>query len=247
MLNRLALFVVLSLITSNLLAGTEERTIHQTFALNAGGRVELSNVNGDVTITGWDKNQVDMKATKRGPSQNLDLVEIRTNSTPERLTIETKYPHLKRNTDVSVSYVLMVPKSAILDSIDNVNGGISVSGVENEIRMNTVNGTAEIQGSKASLDAGTVNGRIDVTWTDFPRNGNIKLQTVNGSLKLRLPQNINADVHAESLNGSIETEFPMTVSGRFISRKLSGKIGQGGTSINLSTVNGSIDILKAQR
>jgi DUF4097 and DUF4098 domain-containing protein YvlB len=245
MQNRLGLFLVLIFISSSLFAATEERTIHQTFALNASGRIDVSNVNGDITITGWDKNQVDMKATKRGPAENLDLVEIVTNSTPQRFSAETKYPRFKNNTDVSVRYEFMVPKSAILDEINNVNGEISITGVENEIRISTVNGAAEVQGTKSSLSAETVNGRIEVAWIDFPRNGNVDMQTVNGSLKLRLPGNANADVHAASLNGSIESEFPMTVQGRFISKKLTGKIGAGGTSIDLNTVNGSINILKS--
>jgi Toastrack DUF4097 len=217
MQNRLGLFLVLIFISSSLFAATEERTIHQTFALNASGRIDVSNVN----------------------------VEIVTNSTPQRFSAETKYPRFKNNTDVSVRYEFMVPKSAILDEINNVNGEISITGVENEIRISTVNGAAEVQGTKSSLSAETVNGRIEVAWIDFPRNGNVDMQTVNGSLKLRLPGNANADVHAASLNGSIESEFPMTVQGRFISKKLTGKIGAGGTSIDLNTVNGSINILKS--
>jgi DUF4097 and DUF4098 domain-containing protein YvlB len=209
--------------------------------------VELSNVNGDVTIRGWEKNEVDMKATKRGPAEYLDLVQIEMDSTAERLSIETKYPRFRsKERNVSVTYELMVPKHATLDAIHNVNGAIEVSGVEGELKINTVNGSAEIEGSKSTVRAETVNGKITARWFEFPKQGDVNMHTVNGGLKLHLPDNASADVKASSLNGSIHTDFPITVQGRFISRKLSGRIGEGGTSIDLSTVNGSIDILKTK-
>jgi DUF4097 and DUF4098 domain-containing protein YvlB len=239
----LALMMFLSSFIS---AATEERVIHQTFDLNARGTVELSNVHGDVTIRGWDKNQVDMKATKKGSSEVLDEVEIRIHNTPEYLSIETKYPKRQRNTNVSVTYELMVPKHAKLDPITNVNGGIEVTGVQGEIRINTVNGSAEMNGTTSSLEAETVNGNITAKWNEFPADGIVKMRTVNGSLELELPSNANADVEASSVNGSIRTDFPITVQGRFLSRKLEGKIGGGGSNIDLSTVNGAIDIVKAK-
>ena len=239
--------VLLLLVSPNVFAATEERVIHQTFELNELGTVELSNVNGDVTIRGWDKKQVDIKATKRGPAEFLDDIEIEIDASPERLTIETKYPRTRRETHVSVEYELMVPKHAKLDSITNVNGAIDVAGVQGEIRINTVNGSAEMNGTTSSVDAETVNGNITAKWIEFPSNGAVKMRTVNGSLELELPSNANADVEASSMNGSIHTDFPITVQGRFLSRKLEGKIGNGGSNIDLSTVNGAIDILKTKR
>ena len=36
---------------------------HRTVTLNANGRVSLENINGNVEITGWDKNEVQIEAT----------------------------------------------------------------------------------------------------------------------------------------------------------------------------------------
>jgi DUF4097 and DUF4098 domain-containing protein YvlB len=240
------LTLAIVLIATSVLAKTEERVVHQTFSLNENGTVDLSNVNGDITIRGWDKNAVDMTATKKGRAEDLDLVEIEIDATPARLTIETKYPRRHRSTDVSVRYELMVPRKAELDTISNVNGGVEVSGVEGEIHLSTVNGSAELEGSKSSVRAISVNGSVTARLLEFPANGNVKLETVNGSLELQIPANANANVEASSLNGSIHTDFPITVQGRFLSRKLQGKIGDGGTSIDLSTVNGAIDIMKTK-
>jgi DUF4097 and DUF4098 domain-containing protein YvlB len=243
MLYRITFFLSFALfLSANLFAATEERTIHKTFPLQAGRTVSLKIVNGDVTIRGWDKNEVDLKATKRGPADKLDLVEIQMDSTPQRLSVETKYPRFHSNTNVSVTYELSVPKSALMDEISNVNGGINISGIEGRMRINTVNGSADIAGSKSTIEAETVNGNITAKWTEFPKQGNVQMHTVNGRVQLQLPGSVNADVEASSLNGSIHTDYPITVERGFISKKLHGKIGAGGATINLKTINGEIDI-----
>jgi len=47
------------------------------------------------------------------------------------------------------------------------------------------------------------------------------------------------------LNGSIHTDYPITVESGFISKKIHGRIGSGGVTINLKTVNGGIDISRS--
>jgi DUF4097 and DUF4098 domain-containing protein YvlB len=73
-------------------------------------------------------------------------------------------------------------------------------------------------------------------------SGPLRFHTVNGSVTVTLPRNLNADLRAQTVNGAIETDFPITVSGRLTPRRLDGRIGQGGRSLTLETVNGSIRI-----
>jgi hypothetical protein len=46
------------------------------------------------------------------------------------------------------------------------------------------------------------------------------------------------------VNGSVESDFPITVRGRMNPRSLRGRIGEGGRDLDLTTVNGSIRLLK---
>jgi hypothetical protein len=46
---------------------TEE--FHQTYPFAANGRVSLSNINGPVHITAWDRNEVKLDAIKRANNQ----------------------------------------------------------------------------------------------------------------------------------------------------------------------------------
>ena len=53
---------------------------------------------------------------------------------------------------------------------------------------------------------------------------------------------LSANLDARTVNGSIESDFPITVSGRMNPRELHGQIGQGGRSLDVETVNGSIRV-----
>ena len=74
--------------------------------------------------------------------------------------------------------------------------------------------------------------------------GELRYNTVNGSIDLELPASLNADVELRTVNGDFETDFPMTLSGRVSPRHLSGKIGTGGRDLRATTVNGSIKLRK---
>jgi len=58
----------------------------------------------------------------------------------------------------------------------------------------------------------------------------MKLETVNGSIKLYLPDQAGANVAAETVNGSIHTDFPLTVEGKFGPKRLNGVLGKGGST-----------------
>jgi DUF4097 and DUF4098 domain-containing protein YvlB len=79
---------------------------------------------------------------------------------------------------------------------------------------------------------------------DWPNGASFK--TVNGEIELSLPSVVDANLHAETLNGSISSDFPITVTGQMSRRRLDGTIGNGGRELRLSTVNGSIKLLRAQ-
>ena len=65
---------------------------HRTVPLTAEGRVSLSNINGNVEITGWDKAEVQIDATKKArDQQRLDEANIDVDASSDSVRIETKY------------------------------------------------------------------------------------------------------------------------------------------------------------
>ena len=88
----------------------------------------------------------------------------------------------------------------------------------------------------------SVNGAINAYYSSLENVSEIHLKSVNGSISLGLPPSPNADVSVSTVNGGISTDFPLQVQGKFMGRHLDGKLGSGGTRIEISNVNGGVNI-----
>ncbi len=217
---------------------------HRTVSLPANGRVSLDNVNGNVEITGWNRNEVQIDAVKQArDQQRLDEARIEVETGGDSTKIHTQYPHDHTNNNpASVNYTLHVPQNARLDGISLVNGSLTVEKMMAEVDAKLVNGKAHIRDLSGEANISNVNGSIEANYASLNNVRQIKLKSVNGSIELGLPGSPNAEVKASSVNGGIKTDFPLTVQGAFSGRSLSGTLGSGGTRIELSTVNGSMHI-----
>jgi len=238
-----------SLAHATTLKFTEE--LHQTYPLNADGRLSLDNVNGTVHIHVWDRPEVKLDAVKRANSkERVDAVTIEVNADPDRLVIHTKNPPERKWSffnfgDISsVDYTLTVPPSVRLDKISDVNGRVDIDGVRGDVNASTVNGALKVEGLVADANLSTVNGSIHAAYTNLDAARYVSLKTVNGRVDLELPSDANADVYADTLNGSINSQFPsLPVNKHFpIGSNLKGTLGSGGASIKIHTVNGSISV-----
>ena len=109
---------------------------HRTVPLSANGRVSLENINGNVTITGWERNEVQIDAVKKArDQQKLDEARIEVDASSDSVQIKTKYPEYHNNNNpATVTYELHVPRNARLDHIDLVNGSLQVSQVQRRDR-----------------------------------------------------------------------------------------------------------------
>ena len=224
----------------------ETETIRQTYPLAADGTLHLENVNGDITITAWDKPEVSLEAEKRAKqTEDLAKITLEIESSPEKLSIKTKYPKtgwFKNNINASVRYRLMVPAGVRLQKIDSVNSDITVTGVEGAVNLDTVNGTITAQGLKADARLDSVNGSLRAEFASVENVHEVNLDSVNGRAEVTLPRGASAEIKADSVNGrvTIEQSIRLGQAGR---RSLSGSIGHGtGPRIVLDTVNGGIAI-----
>ena len=217
---------------------------HRTVPLPANGRVSIDNMNGDVEISGWDRNEVEIDAVKTARDrQRLDDTRIEVDSSSNSVEITTHYQeHFFNNNPASVHYTLHVPSKARIDRINLVNGSLTLQQLSGEIRANLVNGKLRASDLAGEGDLATVNGTIDANYSSLKDVREIKIKSVNGSINLTLPQSPNAQVSASAISGDITTDFPLTVKGHLVGKSLEGTLGSGGIRIELENVNGGIHI-----
>jgi len=234
---------------------TEE--FHQSYALTATGRVSIANINGNVHISAWDRNEVKVDAVKRAYSpERLSEVTIDVTNSADSVVIKTKYAERnqtfetrnRENNPASVEYTLTVPRGARIDSADLVNGSLDIEGVKGDVRVSLVNGEVKAGGLGGEVKVSTVNGAQEVNVTALDEAKGVTLNSVNGSIVLIVPSGANAQVRASTVHGAITNDFGLTVNeGQYVGRELKGQIGSGGPRIRLNNVNGSIAIKRGER
>jgi len=225
---------------------------NQTYPLTPTGRVSISNINGDVHISVWDRNEVKVDAVKRAHKpERLSEVTIEVNNTADSVLIKTKYPERnlnfegrnRENNPASVEYTLTIPRGARLDGAELVNGSLDIEGIQGDVQAALVNGEVKAGGLGGEVKLSTVNGAVEANVSRLTEAKSVNLSSVNGSIVLIVPSGASAQVRASTIHGGITNDFGLTVDdGQFVGHNLSGQIGSGGPRIRLNNVNGSIAI-----
>ena len=235
--------------------GDLRQEVSLSYPLTADGRFSLDNVNGPITITGWDQNEVEIKAIKHGGSQaEVDAVTIDADASADRVAIHTRHPSGERGFRWStvwpwirdqsheVDYTIHVPRRANLKDIGSVNGQITISGVGGNIKATTVNGQTKVTDAAGDLKLETVNGQITAELTRLGGSQEARFNAVNGTIKVTLPADADATVSASTVNGGLTSDFPeLKVVKEFpLGNHLVGTLSGGGAKVHAEAVNGTI-------
>jgi hypothetical protein len=233
--------------------GAFTEDFHQTYALTPDGRVEVDNINGDVHVSIWDRNEVKVDAVKFADSKDrLDDARIEVDSSKEHLSIRTKYRDHdltfnwgSHNNPPSDEYTLTVPRTVRLNEIKLINGSLDLTGVSGEVHASCINGRLEAHNLSGRAELSTINGHLEAKFDQLP-GSSVELKSVNGSVELTIPSDSKAEIEASTVSGGIENDFGLHVNNhRFVGHDLRGELGSGGPRIKLEDVNGRIQIRHA--
>lgn len=229
-------------------------------AVPAGRAIEIKGINGDVSATAAAGNEVEVIARKSGERSDPASVQIEVVEHSGGVTICALYPHRNGdraneclpgergrsnnyNNDVEVDFEVRVPRGVLFTG-KTVNGSVRANDMTADVKATTVNGSVRVR-TTGLAEASTVNGSINVRMGRANWDQTLAFETVNGAITLELPDDLNADVSASTVNGSLASDWPMTVRGRWGPKRMNGKIGSGGRELALETVNGDIELRKA--
>lgn len=131
-----------------------------------------------------------------------------------------------------------------------ISGDATLIGVSGQVESHTVSGDIEVVSRmlhRARLEAKS--GDIEVT-LQLSADGSLDADTINGDIVLMFGGEINATFDAETFSGDIETNFgpgAERTSEYLPGQELRFTAGDGGARVRLETLNGSIEILKAEQ
>ena len=244
---------------------TTER-FNRTVRIGATGSFELSNVAGDVTVTGGGGDQVRIDAVKRVRSRDqsnakalLDDLRIEISELPTRVEVRTMHPQNRRNYSGSVDYTITLPSGASA-SVKTVSGDVRVTNVKGELRAESVSGSVITSGAARLALAKSISGDVDVT--DAAGDTAVEVSTVSGNLTARglkartldlssvsgnvLVSNVTSDrATAKSVSGNIEYTGPLARTGRYEMNAHSGNVrlaisNTSGFELEATTFSGEV-------
>ena len=214
--------------------------------LAEGGRVEIININGPVTLSAGTAGTVEVHATisakaltEAGAREILAKGTIQETNEPAHVRVETMSPRGIHGS-YEVRYDVRVPADSQAD-ISVTNGPLKADGLNGKLKATAVNGHVDLTSMSGAIDCVVANGSLAVELTRV--TGDVRLELTNGRLSLELPASSKALLSARVVNGLLEVSgLPIEQpTGRRI-RSLEAALNGGGPPIDLRTTNGRLTI-----
>lgn len=223
--------------------------------LSSGEMIEVKGVRGNIRAEATTRNEVEVRAIKRGPKNEVGAVEISVIKHTEGVTICTLYPTRDprrpnqckpgeggdlqaQDSNVRVDFTVRVPSGVRFVGRTAV-GEIEARSLTSEVGAYTVNGDIQISTSSFAR-AKSVNGAITASIGSADWVKPISFETVNGDIDLTLPAKTDTDVKVETRRGKVTSELPIKVQGSFKPGQLVGSIGAGTRLLTVKTINGQV-------
>ena len=130
----------------------------------------------------------------------------------------------------------------------STNGSVKLTDVNGEISVETANGAIELNDVVGASRVQTTNGKIVATLSEAS-DGPMEFSVANGRIDLTLKSDFDADLEASTVHGSIniDDQFGIPVEKGVVGARARGKIGSGGPTLKLASVNGSIKSQSSDR
>ncbi len=222
-------------------------TWHRTYSLAPSGEVRITNTNGGIDVEGVDGGVVDVTAeriaraaTEAVARDLLPRVTIKESVSADGVSLETeRVSGILVGAAYLVAYHVRAPRSAAV-RIVTTNGSLSINRLDGRVTAQTVNGAFRGAHLGGGADVRSVNGTIDAQFAAVREN--IALTTVNGAIRLALPDTARVTVTATWINGTLNTSGLHFDGANQSRRRFEGRLNGGGTPIDIRTTNGRIRV-----
>jgi DUF4097 and DUF4098 domain-containing protein YvlB len=212
---------------------TAQQNITKRASVAPDATIEVSNVQGSVRITAWDKNEVELVAELESDKDELEF-----EASTRMVRIEVDRPNSRYGRDQEdANLTLRVPQGAHVIA-DTVSADITVTGVRGEQDLESVSGDVGTQAFDAPVSTASVSG--DVTVTGSGGKAAVKTENVSGTATITGVRGsfegevVSGEIHAtvaaaenvdvNSVSGDITVNAELTPTARVDMESVSGTI-----------------------
>jgi DUF4097 and DUF4098 domain-containing protein YvlB len=227
--------------------------------------LEIDILSARIEVIGEDREDVEFAVSVEEGSRSIitpsgskpltnGAYSLEVDEEDNRITVDTDWRANK------VNIVARIPRRADLELETTNDGEIIVSNIAGNLQLENTNGPITATGIAGSVIAETVNADINVSFVSIDASEAMALSSINGALNLGIPAAAGVQLHIDSAQGEIISDFEVEVqpSKPVIERNtdrggvevriesvIVADINGGGTVIRLKTLNGDIQIRKA--
>jgi hypothetical protein len=215
--------------------------------------VQITNRNGPVTITAAEGEAVDVRVvrTVKAPTETAakDLllkVEIREDVRPDHVELQTVgVGGILINVSWTLHYHVRAPRTAIV-RVRSTNGAVDIGGFSGRVIAASTNGELTVTDLKGGAELRSTNGDVHVSVASIGADL-IEVRSTNGQVHALLPGDAKANLLASATNGRVAVEgLAIEPMGEQTPRRVRGRLGSGGTPIELTATNGNITVTGAK-
>jgi hypothetical protein len=202
--------------------------------------VSIRTDNGDVTVTGWDGDEVVVRT--RGQSRSVRITGVRTRlfvraeddepmevRVPRRVRVDVHTQAGDVNvSDVSGSVYLeslsgdfRVAGEPHLVEIEGVSGDITILGRPKTVNVNTTSGDIHLPHASGTVDASTTSGDITVSSEGLERG---EFSSTSGIVTFQGSPARNASLYFDSVSGTIELRLDRNFAADYDISAVTGEI-----------------------
>jgi DUF4097 and DUF4098 domain-containing protein YvlB len=228
-----------------------ESRIDTTVTLSRSGTVDLQSFSGDITVVGWDRDDVKIHATSEG--------QLRFDSSPSRVSL-VESPEDRNDSDDDdghAGFEISMPKSGRLllrtlsgdiklhDVADveahSVSGDMNVANIASHAVLESISGDVTVIHVTAGARVNTVSGEIRAKQI----TGEVAAQSVSGDIVL--DDITSSYVRSETVSGELHFSGPVDAKGRYEFHSHSGDVdlsiasGANDATLEVETYSGDLD------
>lgn len=238
----------------------------KSFTVSGTPRVNLQTFDGNITVHGWDKQEVQLTVSKRAANeQQMRGIKVRSDHSGSDVNVVADFDDsfARREGELSFTGALVnldvyVPRSSTI-RLSSGDGRLELEGVNGTLDLNTGDGRIEVRDSSGRLVARTGDGRIQVekfSGEVEARTGDgrvfldgkfakLAAQTGSGTIMLMLPEGSNATIETDAQSIDNESGLTITEDSSSSKRLKRWKLGKGGNVFSLRTADGRIILRRA--
>jgi Putative adhesin len=239
---------------------------NKTFNLTGKPDLRVETSDAKLTVDTWDQTKIEAHVRVLGYKIGPGGIDIYDHQSGDNVVLEVRYPHQHitfgwEGHGKRVEIEIHMPREGRVDlktgdgairltgfkgdmTVTSGDGGQEIDGVDGVLRARAGDGHISVSGRFDGLSLHTGDGRIEATARpESTIKQEWELRAGDGSVTLRLPEKLAANVDFQTHDGHLDVDMPVTVQGgRLKENLIRGTMNGGGNLLTIHTGDGSIHV-----